>query len=175
MVTICICPVLLLTISPIITKYLKSQSIQVGTIQQFQASTDTDKNILTNMSVQPFTGWTTSPSSISGFAGNREDLESREFVMSSSTGTRVKVSIIPSKRAGPAELQTANDLVWITREINVPVNYWSDTYVDFEITRWGYYWPPTTWYKGCGRRPPITPVIEQIHPEIIEEMKDMEL
>ena len=40
------------------------------------SSTDTDKNILIDMSVQPFTGWTTSPSSISDFAGNREGLES---------------------------------------------------------------------------------------------------
>ena len=117
-----------------------------------------NKNILTDMSVQPFTSWAQSPL---GYEAHRAGLQSREFVVLSSTGTRVKASIIPSKRdrqfvfngatnAGPTELETANDLVWITRETGVPVDYWTDTYVDFEIMRWGHYGPPTVWYKGFG-------------------------
>ena len=72
---------------------------------------------------------------------------------------------------GSTELQTANYLVWIMRETGTPVDYWSNTYVDFEIIRWGYYHgPPTAWYKGSGRREPVFPVIEQIHPEIIKKV-----
>ena len=77
--------------------------------------------------------------------------------------------------ASGTELESANDLVWITRESGVPVDYWSDTYVDFEITRWGFYGPPTVRYEGCGRREPVKPVIGQIHPEIVMEEKDLEL
>ena len=130
MVTICICPVqngdylhLFNAFVDYIPYHYQISRITVYSSRNYTAvsSTDTDKNILIDMSVQPFTGWTTSPSSISDFAGNREGLESREFVMTSSTGTRVKVSIIPSRRdkeftfngvtnAGPAELQTTNGL-----------------------------------------------------------------
>ena len=60
------------------------------------------------------------------------------------------------------------------RETGTPVDYWSNTYVDFEITRWGYYHgPPTAWCKGSGRREPVLPVIEQIHPDIIEKVIEL--
>ena len=44
------------------------------------------------------------------------------------------------------------DLVWLSREGDAPAETWTDTYVDLQITRWGFKQGPTEWFEGCGRR-----------------------
>ena len=73
----------------------------------------------------------------------------KEFVVASSTGTRVRVTFIPSKRDRQfifdgSGVKTSNDLCWITREGDVPEETWNDTYVDIEVTRWGHSSGPST-------------------------------
>ena len=96
---------------------------------------------------------------------------SREFGVTQATGTRAKVTIYPSKRdrqfvfgtvSGGSRANTANDILWISAEANYPVEYWSDTYVDIEMSRWGYTSSAVTWFEGCGRKKPSGPAVGEL-------------
>lgn len=159
-------------------KYYQINRITFFTPRSYSAPAATGgSNVFTDWTVQPFANWTFSTST-SNVGGD----EQREFVVSAGVGTRAKVTIVPNKKdrqfafrtqPGTPTDFTANDLVWIVTESSVPEEYWTDAYVDFEVSRWGYFDGPTSWYKGCGRRKVTASVIETMDPKEKGKLEDL--
>ena len=109
------------------------------------------------------------------------------LIMSYRGRGRSKIKYIPSKKdrqfifsfVATFQNRTANDLISVTAENNTPKEYWTDTYIDVEICRWGYVSGPTVGeeavYPGAKFRRPETTreALERQHQEAIDAIEQM--
>ena len=131
--------------------------------------TGTSSKVLSDTLVQPFDSWE-NLGAINRQTQEWSGLESREMILSTSMSVRSEVTIIPNKKDrqfvfnGKTDVfgwHSANKLAWITKETSIPLENWSDIYIDFRVSRWGHESGPTAGCEGCSRRMPVIPIVQQ--------------